>query len=135
MITAIGGKQYQRDYAVSIAEFVCQKFDIEPTVEIQIRAMGGDDNYGYCCNLEDNEYEIEVKRDLKLRTLLTTIAHEMIHVKQYTQGTMDHKTEADMDYWDRPSEIEAHGREIGVFIRWCEQQGLANRAWTQAERH
>ena len=24
MITATGGKQYQRDYAVSIAEFVCQ---------------------------------------------------------------------------------------------------------------
>ena len=135
MITATGGKQYQRDYAVSIAEFVCQKFNIEPTVEICLREMANDNNYGYCCDLEDNEYEIEVKRGMRLRTLLTTIAHEMIHVKQYVEGTLDHSAEADMDYWDRPSEIEAHGREIGIFIRWAEQQGLADRAWTQAERH
>jgi hypothetical protein len=35
------------------------------------------------------------------------------------------------DYWDRPHEIEAHGRETGLFIRWCEQEGLGHMKWTR----
>lgn len=133
MITVTGGKQYQRDYVTSIAEYVCGKFGIEPVVEINLREMRGDNNYGYCCDLEDGEYEIEVKRGLPLRTLLTTVAHEMVHVKQYKTGQLTQTNEINIDYWDRPSEIEAHGRETGLFIRWAEDSGLAHRKWTQTK--
>lgn len=133
MITVTGGKQYQRDYVTSIAEYVCEKFGIEPMVEINLREMRGDSNYGYCCDLEDGEYEIEVKRGLPLRTLLTTVAHEMVHVKQYETGQLTQTNEINIDYWDRPSEIEAHGRETGLFIRWAEDSGLAHRKWTQTK--
>lgn len=134
MITVTGGKQYQRDYVASIAEYICQKFDIQPTVEISLRAMSKDQNYGYACDLEDGEYEIEVKRGLPLRTLLTTVAHEMVHVKQYELGQLTQTNEQNIDYWDKPSEIEAHGRETGLFIRWAETVGLANRKWTQTDQ-
>ena len=30
-----------------------------------------------------------------------------------------------MSYWDLPWEIEAHGREVGLFIRYCEENKLA----------
>lgn len=134
MITVTGGKQYQRDYVLSIAEYVCEKFDINPTVEISLRAMTNDPNYGYACHLEDSEYEVDVKRSLSLRTLLTTVAHEMVHVKQYELGTLTQTNETDMDYWDRPSEIEAHGRETGLFIRWAEWACVAHKKWTQTDQ-
>jgi len=37
----------------------------------------------------------------------------------------------DPDYWDRPWEIEAHGREVGLFVRWAEKEDLAHKRWTQ----
>ena len=65
-----------------------------------------------------------------MRDFITTVAHEMVHVKQYVKGELVN-IEEDIDYWDRPSEIEAHGREVGLFIRWCEQERLAHMKWTQ----
>ena len=35
------------------------------------------------------------------------------------------------DYWDQPWEIEAHGREIGLFIRWAEKEGYSKRKWVK----
>jgi hypothetical protein len=34
-------------------------------------------------------------------------------------------------YWDLPWEIEAHGRETGLFIRWAEKEHLGHLKWTQ----
>lgn len=128
MITVNGGTKNQRKYAESMAMFVCRKFNINPEIEINFRRMSKDENYGYCCHLEDEEFEIEIKRTLRLRDLLITLAHELVHVKQYIKGEI---VNDDTDYWDRPHEIEAHGRETGLFIRWVEQNNLANKKWTQ----
>ena len=35
------------------------------------------------------------------------------------------------NYWDLPWEIEAHGKELGLFIRWAEAKNLAKHSWTQ----
>ena len=78
---------------------------------------------------------------MPMRKLLETIAHEMVHVKQYARGELyqgirvnkyrwQGKWVGNMDYWDEPWEIEAHGREAGLFIRWAEKEGLANQKWT-----
>jgi hypothetical protein len=130
MITINGGSRNQRKYAYSMAEFVCQKFDISPTIEINFRRMSKDENYGYCCDLDDGEFEIDIKRTLRLRDMLTTLAHELVHVKQYVKGEMPESI-SEGDYWDRPHEIEAHGRETGLFIRWCENNRLSHNKWTK----
>jgi hypothetical protein len=130
MITINGGSRNQRKYAYSMAEFVCQKFDISPTIEINFRRMSKDENYGYCCDLDDGEFEIDIKRTLRLRDMLTTLAHELVHVKQYVKGEMPESISGG-DYWDRPHEIEAHGRETGLFIRWCENNRLSHNKWTK----
>ncbi len=93
--------------------------------------MSTDPNFGYCTELEAGEYEIDLKRSLKLRELLCTLAHELVHVKQYELGTLTQTNEEGMDYWDKPSEIEATGREPGLFIRWAEKNELSHLAWTQ----
>ena len=66
----------------------------------------------------------------------------MVHVKQYARGELyegsrvnKHRWQGkwldkDPDYWDQPWEIEAAGREAGLFIRWCEANDLAKHKWT-----
>jgi hypothetical protein len=130
MITVNGGTPNQREYAFSMAAFVCQKFSITPNVEINFRRMSNDLNYGYACHVDGNDYEIDIKRSLRMREMLTTLAHEMVHVKQYVKGEMP-EILSDGDYWDRPHEIEAHGRETGLFIRWVEQNNLIDKKWTR----
>jgi hypothetical protein len=65
-----------------------------------------------------------------MRDMLITVAHEMVHIKQYVKGEMP-KSITEGDYWDRPHEIEAHGRETGLFIRWAEANQLSHHKWTQ----
>lgn len=130
MITVNGGTPNQREYAFSMAVFVCQKFGIKPNVEINFRRMSNDLNYGYACHVDGNDYEIDIKRSLRMREMLTTLAHEMVHVKQYVKKEMPEKL-SEGDYWDRPHEIEAHGRETGLFIRWVEQNNLIDKKWTR----
>lgn len=130
MITINGGSQSQRKYADSMAVFVCQKFNIAPEIEINLKRMSKDSNYGYCCHVDNNEFEVDVKSTLPLREMLVTLAHELVHVKQYINGEMPEKL-SEGDYWDRPHEIEAHGRETGLFIRWAEKNNLSHLKWTQ----
>ena len=131
MIYVQGGTQQQRKYAYSMAEYVCDKFNINPDIEISFRRLTNDRSLGGCISLDDNEYEIDIKRSLRMRDMLTTLAHELVHVKQYELGQLNHDDEADYDYWDKPSEIEAHGRETGLFVTWAEQNNLAHKKWTQ----
>ena len=130
MITINGGTPNQRKYADSMAVFVCQKFNIAPEIEISFKRMSKDSNYGYCCYVDNDEFEVDIKSTLTLREMLITLAHELVHVKQYVKGEMP-ETLGTGDYWDRPHEIEAHGRETGLFIRWAEHSNLANKKWTQ----
>ena len=63
----------------------------------------------------------------------------MVHVKQYARKELKQdydwlgKTYSPkkVSYWDQPWEIEAHGRETGLFVRWAEANKLGNKKWTQ----
>jgi hypothetical protein len=78
-----------------------------------------------------------------MRKLLETVAHEMVHVKQYARGELyqgsriaKHRWQGkwisnNVDYWDHPWEIEAHGREAGLFIRWAEENNLGHYTWAK----
>lgn len=108
------------------------------------------DSYGYCHPVDDDEYddprcfEIEINSKPKLRRVLETVAHEMVHAKQFAFGELYQEAPVNkyrwqgkwlenntIDYWDLPWEIEAHGREIGLFVRWAEKEKLAHMKWTQ----
>ena len=79
------------------------------------------------------EFTIELDCDTKVRNILITLAHEMVHVKQWAKNEMYEyykgdevrfmKTKYDMNdlnYWDFPWEIEAYGKQLGLFVRFCE---------------
>lgn len=62
---------------------------------------------------------------------LKTLAHELVHVKQFARGEMvdlirsphvkwnkQYVDQDKLDYWDLPWEIEAFGREYGMYRRY-----------------
>lgn len=72
-----------------------------------------------------------------------TLAHEMVHIKQYARGELQDRSalnkkgkleenifwmgekwkKTKREYWlqyDSPWEIEAYGREIGLYLKWTQ---------------
>ena len=97
-------------------------------------------------NIRPKEFTISLDSTCTIRNILITLAHEMVHVKQWAKGEMYEYAEQDMvrfnktkfnmaniDYWDYPWEIEAFGRQLGLFVRFCEDQGIADREDMQEE--
>ena len=95
-------------------------------------AIWEDDNY------RPREFIIELDTTVKIRNLPITLAHEMVHVKQWAKDEMyEYMNVAGMvrfkgekvhmeiiDYWDYPWEIEAYGKQLGLFVRFCEHMGF-----------
>tara|TARA_Y100000034_G_C6827093_1_gene373007 strand:+ start:543 stop:1022 length:480 start_codon:yes stop_codon:yes gene_type:complete len=90
--------------------------------------------------LRPREFTINLDPGVKIRNLLITLAHEMVHVKQWAKDEMYEYMKPNMvrfkgekihmkevDYFDYPWEIEAYGRQLGLFVRFCENEGLTER--------
>ena len=142
MITVIGGKPKQRKYVESMVHFCIDTLMPRMrTLEIEVKLCSPKGAMGYCLETDNNRtFEIEVDRTLSYRKMLETVAHEMVHVKQYARRELHPVHNIWMgktynpektSYWDLPWEIEAHGRELGLFIRWAEQEKLGHLKWTQ----
>lgn len=90
-----------------------------------------------CCSYLDGPtrprtFEIEIDKSLSIISMLLCIFHEMVHVKQYAKNELYDSSrdckkfkwlnkwynEDKINYFDQPWEIEAHGREKGLFLRW-----------------
>lgn len=152
MITIRGGSASQKRRARSIVQFCIAK--LMPRLEyiditVHLKDLQGE-VYGYCLALDEGNradrprsFEIEVEKNMPLRKVITTIAHEMVHVKQYARGELyqgariaKHRWQGKwlsngISYWDQPWEIEAHGREVGLFIQWAELEGIGHLKWTR----
>jgi hypothetical protein len=73
---------------------------------------------------------------IRLRNVMTDLGHELVHVKQYlnneifdyTSGDVRYKgtlydsawAENEEAYFDAPWEIEAYGRELGLYRMFCQ---------------
>ena len=77
--------------------------------------------------------------------MLRSFAHEMVHVKQFAKSELKDLSKQqslckfygklyntdDVNYWDYPWEIEAHGREEGLYVRFVEYLGLDEKDLSQ----
>jgi len=146
------GSKQKREYAEGICNFVAEKFmpRLKDKITVNLEFVSGLKNreniYGDCIwedeDYRPREFTIRVDAGMNMQMTLKTIAHEMVHVKQYAKDEMKqlfsvNKTRfkgeyisADTDYWDLPWEVEAHGREHGLFIQWVEKEGLGKKKWT-----
>ena len=119
-------------------------------ITVRLKDLSKANAYGFCMADPDGDaerldrprtFDLEIHSKMSLRKVLETVAHEMVHVKQYARGELyqgvrvnkyrwQGKWVGEMNYWDEPWEIEAHGREAGLFVRWAEAEGLGNKKWT-----
>ena len=140
-IEVIGGSKSQKNHVEKMVAFCAKKLMPKMNLDITVNLCKPTGAMGYCLEADNKRtFELEVDKSQPLRALLETVAHEMVHVKQYARRELDPNKEVwmgktynpkDVNYWDLPWEIEAHGREVGLFVRYCEENKLAKYKWTQ----
>lgn len=112
---------------------------LRPNLSFYIRIHKKLEYNGLCGPLElvrPREFEIDILRQNRL-SMISTLAHELIHAKQYAYGemceryikkrmvTLWHGTDpGKLDYWDQPWEIEAYGLEPGLVAKFINRHRL-----------
>lgn len=103
------------------------------TLDVEFMGKLDKDADGYCEVTGHNvrgkprEFTIQIRKNKSKRYMMMTLAHEFVHLKQYAIGELDEnmnvwkgkRMPSSMDYWDTPWEIEAHGREYGLWSRFA----------------
>lgn len=95
-------------------------FPHEDDVYINISATTKKGVCGDVLYEDDNEFTLRLNRSLSLSDLITTVLHELVHVKQYLNGMVMDTVSA---YEDRWQEIEAHAMEKQLKENWDGQNG------------
>jgi hypothetical protein len=81
------------------------------------------------------EFLIELHPYISGKQILKTLAHEFVHVKQYVYEELNEpqtiwqgeSIDSDaMDYYELPWEIEAFGKEAGLFTNFAKKESLWN---------
>jgi len=132
-----GGKAKERELVEQVACWCVNKLmprfktlDIEITIK-KINTSA----YGYCLEGDTNrQFHLDIKKGLSLYDLVSTVCHEMVHVKQYVKGQLLHRSDGSqmwkMDpsiregktkYENTPWEVEAFGLEDEL-AKECFQQ-------------
>ena len=87
----------------------------------------------YNTRKQPRKFLIEIHPYIGSRRILETLAHEMVHIKQYIQDeTNDQLTKwrgkkinsDKVDYWVQPWEIDAYGRETGLITKFAISENL-----------
>lgn len=117
---------------------------MQKNIDIVIKFNDKLDELGYAeisgCNSKNKprKFKIQLNANLDARNIIMTLAHEMVHVKQFAYGhTNDtlsrwYDVAVDpqkLDYWFHPWEIEAHGLEGGLMTKFAVKEKL----WTVFE--
>ena len=112
--------------------------NIELEIVLEKGLMASERDQAYCVNLSENktarEFEISIDAGLGKRSMLLALAHEMVHVKQYALGELRYNRRQRLHrfqgisyhpnylYWEQPWEIEAFGRELGLYRMFTESE-------------
>lgn len=93
------------------------------------------------------DFEIELlNKDRTRLSIITTLAHEMVHAKQFAYGQLKDKVvkrkfvttwhgvpyDDEVDYWDHPWEIEAYGLENSLVAKFLQASNLYDFFETEA---
>ena len=108
------------------------------SLEINLKFEDLADAMGICdahdIGIKPREFTILINRNLRdEKTVISTVAHEMVHVWQYATGKLRdyeapvHRYEndlydADMNYKEMPWEIEARNLEKVLYQYWLKKQ-------------
>ena len=102
-------------------QFLCDELDVRPR---KIDVVGTDlfENLGMCLDVEDESYLIFVKETgRRIDQIFITIAHEMIHVKQYMTQELGRllDEQRQVPYEERWWEQEAYERAVPLLEKFA----------------
>lgn len=133
----------------SLAEFVIDKFftkakraKLDIGIYFEKDLFIETSQYANCVwedeHYRPEEFTIQIEPKQSIQLLLNSLAHELVHVKQWAKGEFyelqrekkvykfngQRFDTSKIDYWDTPWEIEAHGRAIGLVVQWVRANKL-----------
>lgn len=145
-VTGMVGKRQEKKLLIEAANFFAHKL-MDPrmvrNLVIDLEVRDKLDVQGECVDEDGTNsprfFTIALRRQ-KMDEMIKTLGHEMVHVKQYAKNELKSgvmvparggfkmtskwqgqiwKPKAKEDgYFDAPWEIEAYGREVGLFAKW-----------------
>lgn len=151
-----GGSIIHRKHCKQFARFFSNRFfskDLSKQISVTLKFVKKNE-VGYeddCANVEwmDNNRQprrfvinIYTPPKVSLRYIISTLAHEMVHVKQFVKNELIDLPSTDYNvsvfknkkynlnrvgYYDQPWEIEAYGRERGLTREYFEKVKLAKK--------
>lgn len=154
-VSVTGSGKVKREMVEDISHFalslLAPRLVGKLTIDIElINDLRGKEQLAGDCIWEDSTYRprefiMRVDSSQSLQEMLETVAHEMVHVKQYARGELKDLSYScrvckwkgktleweKIHYYDHPWEIEAHGRERGIFVRWFEQSRWKKCKWAK----
>lgn len=153
LVTVTGANKKISDLTESLVNYCAKKLKLKDSISIDVefsKTLYKEDGILGEVDFDDSnhrpkEFTITVDSTGSKRRIMETIAHEMVHVKQYSKGELvdmsrsgetrwqNEMVSNNTNYWDLPWEIEAHGKELGLFIRWAEDTDLSDQSWTQED--
>ena len=101
-VSVTGGTKRQRDIVHRVTAFVIkQLMPRMRTLDIEIKLKNiKSAAIGYCMEGDTNrEFEIEIDRNIGLLSMASTVAHELVHVKQYARREMDSRITSGLARW------------------------------------
>lgn len=104
-------------------KFLCSELSISPR-EIVILGEDISDGYGHCIDVDEESFLILVKEtDRDIGQVFTTIAHEMIHVKQYMTQELGRllDEQSDVPYEQRWWEREAYENAVPLVEKFSKK--------------
>lgn len=118
-ISVKGGVKFERHVAEKcVAHMIQILMPKMRTLEIEVDIKNIEGSaIGYCDMQDTNrEFVLEIQKGLTLKELVTTVCHEMVHVKQYARNEMDESGKQwkrcyvleGTEYLDLPWEKEAY---------------------------
>lgn len=146
-ITGMVGKRAQKKMLKEAAEFFAAQL-MDPrmvrNLTIDLEVTDHLDVLGECTDEDGTRnprfFTIGLRRQDDIQEMIKTLGHEMVHVKQYAKNELQSgvmvaargglkmssrwmgeiwKPKGKEDaYYDAPWEIEAYGREVGLYAKW-----------------
>lgn len=125
-----------------LARHVSIKIYTDHPREYQKTYIYADVDYSTEQGKKPRNFVITMTSKFRVLKSLMILAHEMVHVKQFARGELHWPNHnlyplwkgkkidyENVSYWDLPYEIEAHGREKGLVVQWCEDNHLCSEPW------
>ena len=132
-------KSYVREAAEFFGQTLITNKRLYDNINLTIKFNKKLDFYGYSSvegfndNWKPREFMIQIRDGLGVEDVFETLAHEMVHVKQFAKGETNaslsrwHGAVIDPDaieYYYQPWEIEAYGREEGLYMKFMVKHEL-----------